>query len=243
LQLQLDPGRLALKYLPLYSLIGFAYGNECPAPDTLNGGPEWARTEIFNLEATIPDGTPRYTKEQLLSGNAPRLQRMLQNLLADRFKLVLKREVKEMQGYNLVVAQEGKLKASADQTPDQAPPAPVPGRGGLRPFAFAGIPIGVAPISRLATNLQMIMHRPVIDKTGLTGLYDMWLEFPEIPITMAPPDGATPSEIQAQNTERQQRMQDLLPARLEATLGLRLEPAKVPVEVLVIVTADKPSPN
>src|SRR5262249_48796224 len=151
-------------YLPLYSLVGFAYGNGCPAPDTLTGGPDWAKSEIYDLEATIPAGAPGYTKEQLLSGNAPRLQRMLQNMLAYRFKLVIRREVMEMQGYNLVVAQEGKLKVSADQTPDQEPPAPGAVRGGVR--GVPSIPLGTAPISRLAANVQLLLRRPVIDKTG-----------------------------------------------------------------------------
>src|SRR5262249_50302999 len=157
----------------------------------------------------------------------------------DRFKLVLKREVKEMQGYNLVVAQEGKLKRSADQTPDQAPPAPGRGAGlrGLSPVPT--IPVGTAPISRLASNLQMIMRRPVIDKTGLTGLYDIWLDFPEIPLPTPRPDGAPPSDVQGDMNQTLSRMRDLLPSKLEATTGLRLEPAKVPVEVLVIVSVEK----
>ncbi len=240
LQIQLDPGRLALKYLPLYSLIGFAYGDECPAPDTLTGGPAWARNEYFDLQAAIPAGTPAYTKEQLLSGNAPQLQRMLQNLLADRFKLELKREVKEMQGYNLIVAQQGKLKVSGDQSPDQTVDqirSRAPQRGaGLG--QYPAIPSVAAPISRLARMLQREMGRPIVDKTGLTGLYDVWLEFPEI--SLAPiADGATPPDLQGIN----QRMRELLPGRLEATTGLKLEPAKVPAQVLVIVSAEKPSPN
>jgi uncharacterized protein (TIGR03435 family) len=240
LQIQLDPGRLVLKYLPLYSLIGFAYGDECPAPDTLTGGPAWARNEDFDLQATIPAGTPSYTKEQLLSGNAPQLQRMLQNLLADRFKLELKREVKEMQGYNLVVAQQGKLKVSGDQSPDQTVDqirSSTPQRGaGLG--RYPGIPSMAAPISRLARMLQLVMRRPIIDKTGLTGLYDIWLEFPEVPLTPTT-DGATPTDPQEIN----QRIRDLLPSKLEATTGLKLEPAKVPAQVLVIVNSEKPSPN
>jgi len=243
LQLQLNPGRLVLKYLPLHTLVALAYGHECPAPDTLTGGPDWVRADIYDLEAVIPAGTPAYTKDQFLSGNAPRLQRMLQNLLADRFKLAMKREVKEMQVYNLVVAQEGKLKSSADQTPDQAPPAPV--RGGLLRGGppVPAIPVGTAPISRLATNIQLMMRRPVIDKTSLTGLYDMWLEFPEVPMPMPPADGTPPSDIQGRLEETQSRIRALLPSKLESTLGLRLEPAKAPVEVLVIVSAEKPSAN
>jgi uncharacterized protein (TIGR03435 family) len=243
LQIQLDPGRLAMRFVPLYTLVGFAYGSECPAPDTLTGGPAWARTEDFDLQATIPAGTPRYTKEQLLSGNAPQLQRMLQNLLADRFKLVLKREVKEMQGYNLVVAQQGKLKLSAEQSPDQTPEqirSRAPRAGGL-PTAPA-IPSLAAPISRLISMLQRTMGGPIVDKTELTGLYDIWLEFPELPLPVPSPDG-TALYAKDEMDQRNARLRAMLPAKLEATTGLRLERAKVPAQVLVIVSAEKPSPN
>jgi uncharacterized protein (TIGR03435 family) len=160
---------------------------------------------------------------------------MLQNLLADRFKLVLKREVRETEGYNLVLLQEGKLKQSADQTPDQAPPAP--GRGAGLPRVIT-IPSVSAPISRLVSMLQRSMDRPIVDKTGLTGLYDIWLEFPEVPMPAPPTDGAAMPDVARLN----QSIRDLLPAKLEA-IGLKLEPARVPVQVLVIVSAEKSSPN
>jgi uncharacterized protein (TIGR03435 family) len=194
------PADSATRLLPLYTLIGLAYGDECPVPDMLTGGPDWAKCEYYDLQATIPAGTPRYTKKQLLSGNAPQLQKMLQNLLADRFKLVLKREVKEMQGYNLVVAQQGKLKLSGEQSPDQTPEqicSRLPARGFTLPTSPA-IPSLGAPISRLAKMLRVAMGRPIIDKTGLTGVYDIWPS----------PDGAAPPDPQEIN----QRIRDLLPA-------------------------------
>ena len=238
---QLDPGRLVMRRLPVYYLIGFAYGNSCPASGTLTGGPDWTRTSRYDLEATIPPGTPRYTKEQLMSGNAPQLQRMLQSLLAERFKLVLKREVKEAQGYNLVLAQEGKLKLSADQTPDQVPAGGA--LGGVIAISYLS-----APISRLARHLQELLGRPVVDKTGVSGVYDVRLEFPEIVYPTAGPAGAPPSDIQPGGNlswvdQIDQRIRDLLPRKLEATSGLRLEDARVPVEVLVIVSVERPSPN
>jgi uncharacterized protein (TIGR03435 family) len=238
---QLDPGRVLMRRQTLYSLIALAYGHSCPAPDTMTGGSDWMRTDNFELEATIPAGTPRYTKEQMFSGNAPRLQRMLQNLLADEFKLVLKRDVKEVQGYNLVVAQEGKLKLSVDQTPDQALPPPTP--GALLKGGGPAIPSVMAPISRLVSMLQRSMDRPIADRTGLTGLYDIWLEFPEVPMPTPPPEGTPPSEVAATVNQTRLRIRDLLPARLETTTGLRLEAARVPVQVLVIVSAEKPSPH
>jgi len=238
---QLNPGRLVMRRLPVYYLIGLAYGNSCPASGTLTGGPEWTRTSRYDLEATIPAGTPKYTKEQLLSGNAPQLQRMLQNLLADRFKLVLKREVKETQGYDLVIAQAGKLKLSADQTTDQVPVD----QGGRGAIAISYLS---APIARLARHLQELSGRPVVDKTGLSGLYDFRLEFPEIAYPTPQPAGAPRSEIQPGDNmswvdQIDQKVRDLLPRKLEATTGLRLEEANVPVEVLVIVSVERPSSN
>ena len=237
---QLDPGRLAMKFQSLYALIALAYGHSCPAPNTITGGMDWMRNEYFDFEATIPAGTPGYTKEQLYSGNAPRLQRMLQNLLAERFTLVLKREIKETEGYNLVVAQSGKLKVSADQTADQAPPAPN-GRGLLG--GSPAIPSIGAPISRLISMIQRTMDRPIADKTDLTGLYDVWLEFPEVSLPEPPPAGATNSEIQHSINQTQSRIRELLPGKLEATTGLKLVPAKVPVQVLIIVSAERPMAN
>jgi uncharacterized protein (TIGR03435 family) len=242
-QIQLDPDGLALRLVPLYTLIGLAYGNECPAPDTLTGGPTWARNEDFDLQATVPAGTPRYTKEQLLSGNAPQLQRMLQNLLADRFKLVVKREVKGMPGYHLVVAQQGKLKLSVDQTPDQTVD-----QIRNRALGAAGLPMVpmipslAAPISRLASMLQRIMGGPIVDRTDLSGLYDIWLEFPEIALPSAPPDNPALS-VQNQIDQTNAKLRAALPATLEAATGLRLEPAKVPAEILAVVNAEKPAPN
>jgi uncharacterized protein (TIGR03435 family) len=240
LQIQLDPGRLAMRHMPLYTLIGLAYGNECPVPDALTGAPDWAKRDDYDLQATIPAGTLTYTKEQLLSGNAPQLQRMLQNLLADRFKLVLKRDVKDMQGYNMVVAQPGKLRLSGDQSADQTPEqirSRVPARGFSGPIT-PGIPALGAPLSRLISMLQRIMGRPIVDKTGLTGVYDIWLEFPEL--SLAPnPDGASLPDPQEIN----QRMRDLLPAKLEATTGLKLDRAQVLAQILVIVSVERPSVN
>jgi len=81
------------------------------------------------------------------------------------------------------------------------------------------------------------MGRPVIDKTDLSGLYDVWLEFPEIAF---PKPGADGNEWVDSLDDK---IRDLLPARLETTTGLKLEATNVPVEVLVIVSAEKPSEN
>jgi uncharacterized protein (TIGR03435 family) len=231
---ELNPGRVIIRNVPIYYWIGLAYGNGCPAPDTLVGGPDWIRTDWYDLQATLPAGTPNYTKEQWFIGNAPVLQRMLQTMLADRFKLVLKRDVKDIQGYNLVLAQEGKLKLSAAQTAGTPPEARQSTPG------VAIFPLLSTSISRLAGSLQPWLGRPIVDRTGLTGLYDIWLEFPEI--GPAPQTDPAPGPNRGAR-DRLERMKALLPSKLESTTGLRLEPAKVPVETLVIVSVERPSDN
>ena len=241
LQFQLDPGRLVIRNMNLYNLVALAYGNRCPAPGTISGGEDWIRSENYDIQAKIPEGTPAYTKEQLLGGNAPQLQRMLQSLLENRFKLVLQRQMKEMPAFNLIVAETGKLKLSADQTPDALPQRGQNGRGA---GAVMSWPLSSAPITRLVMDLQQELGRPVVDKTGLKGLYDIFLQFPEMgALPTAPPPNATPAEIENQDRQIDDRFKELLPKKLEEVTGLRLEPAKAPIEVLVIKRAEGPTEN
>jgi len=67
------------------------------------------KKETFNIQATLPQRTPIYTFQQLNSGEAPKLQAMLRNLLADRFHLVLHRESKDGPIYNVYFVKEGRI--------------------------------------------------------------------------------------------------------------------------------------
>ena len=83
---RIDPGRLTIPAITVSALVITAYGQDCTL---VEGGPAWARSgEYYEIQALLPAGTPSYTMQDLMKGNAPRLQRMLQNLLADRFRLV-----------------------------------------------------------------------------------------------------------------------------------------------------------
>ena len=103
----LDPGRLAITNATLWSLIAIAYGNPCPLEKDLSGGSRWIQGDLYEIQALIPAGTPVYTKIDFLDGKAPKLQRMLQNLLTDRFKLRLSREMKEFPAYNMLLVDQG----------------------------------------------------------------------------------------------------------------------------------------
>jgi uncharacterized protein (TIGR03435 family) len=169
------------------------------------------------------------------NGEAPQLQLMLQNLLAERFRLVVRREMKEMPVYNLVVAKAGNMKPSECQATPSDPFGPrngiALGPGGVPPPGVMlmgnGLLQGTSismPI--LTQQFQSQVDRPVIDKTGLKGLFDL-----RIPVELElPPPGAPPAPL---NTN---------PQVLEA-LGLKLESGRGQVEVFVIERAEKPSLN
>src|SRR5262249_55680521 len=96
---QVDARRFAANDMTLHGLITLAYGIECQlfrGSDFVLGGPGWTRSDGFDVQAVIPEGSLTYTREQLLKGDAPKLQGMLRALLADRFKLTLRREIRDI---------------------------------------------------------------------------------------------------------------------------------------------------
>jgi uncharacterized protein (TIGR03435 family) len=177
-------------------------------------GPEWIDTERYMIVAKAADAVPQ---EKILL--------MLQALLAERFKLAIHREQKEMAVYALVVAKNGpKLKEAKDEGASQ-----VGGDGDEIVFerASMGLLIGV---------LGRSLDRPVIDDTRLKGLYNFRLGWaddsrprPNTAAAGAPEaiDSAAPSIFTA----------------LQERLGLKLESRKAPVDVLVIDHVERPSEN
>ena len=106
----IDPRRFDASNTTVVQLVIWAYGLDCvpgAASELLFGAAEWARTEGFDVVATIPEGTPSYTRDQLWSHDAPALQAMLRTMLAERFNLMVHREAKEMSIYVLGVAPGG----------------------------------------------------------------------------------------------------------------------------------------
>jgi len=177
------------------------------------GGPGWIESEHYDITAKAA-GNP--TREQL--------QLMLRSLLADRFKLVVHKETRDLPAFALVLARrDGKLgpslrRSDADCSPGNQEKAP-PGACGFRIGDGALMGRG-ATIGRLAAEL-ILTGRLVVDRTGLTGAFDMDLKW-------------TPDELGTHA--------DLFTA-LQEQLGLKLEAIRAPVEVIVIDSAEKPSEN
>jgi len=242
--IQLNPGRLVARNVTLYRLVNLAYGKHCRLSmeqTLLSGLPDWTASNAFDIQATIPEGTPAYTQQQLVNGEAPQLQRMIQNMLADRFNLVLHRDTKEVPIYNLVIVKLGKIKLSEDQTPPPplVPPTGPPPPGEPMPFPRGAWGVGVdppagkvtiqassMPISSMINGmLQGGVGRMIVDKTEPKGLFDI----PPVTLDVGPFDigpGAVTvwPEIMLQ-------------------LGLRMDPARGPVEALVVDRVEKPTEN
>ena len=238
------PGRIQFTDMPLRVLIMRAYDVQ----SFQVSGPSWMDNQRFDIVAKVPDGA---SKEDA--------RVMLQNLLADRFQLKLHKGSKEAAYYELVGAKAGfKLKeaAPAPETPAEgavsAPAGPTRGKDGLlrTPHGQLGIQAtgngrmrmqgDAVTTARLSEVLGMVVGRPVVDKTGLTGTYDVALDFS--PEGLGPgPKGAAPGEGGG-SAEAPRDSNDSGPsifAALQERLGLKLESRKGPVDVWVVDRVEK----
>jgi uncharacterized protein (TIGR03435 family) len=155
---------------------------------------------------------------------------MLQSLLADRFKLKPHHETKQAPAYVLVLAKNGaKMKKEPDDTTTEYTHSD-------RTY----ITYHAAPINDLAARLTFLMGRPVLDKTGLTGKYDIALQW-------MPDSGQAsmpgPDSGQQGNAPPPDSSGPSIFTALQEQLGLKLESITAPVEHIVIDHVERPSEN
>lgn len=235
-------GRFVANNITVQFLLELTYGLK---DAQISGAPRWVESEHFAIEAKPEDSFI----EQKLSPDERSRQTslMMQALLADRFKLALHHETKELPVYVLVVAKGGsKLKEAPPAPPDgdMPPPGPPTGqmrRGGIR--IGRGELIGSAiPVDRLEDVLSRITARPVLNRTGLQGIYDFTLKWtPEEgeggmmggPPGPPPPDAPPPPDPNGPP----------LFTAIEEQLGLKLEAQKAPMDTVVIDHVERPSEN
>lgn len=203
----------------LGDLIRFSY--ELQAKQVVNG-PDWLDKDRYDI-AAVPEqeGVP----------NAEQVRIMIRKLLADRFKLTFHHDKRELSAYLMTVAKSGeKLKPTERQGPFPGFGFH-PGTGGITMVAMN------ASIKDFTGFLQvLVLDRPVVDQTGLTGRYDFQCTF-------APDDslfsGHSPFPPQADANNTAPGFYDAF----QQDLGLKLSAEKVPVDVIVIDHAEKPSAN
>jgi uncharacterized protein (TIGR03435 family) len=186
----------------------------------------------FDIEAKLDEGD--VSSFQSLDVDQRGL--ILQALLADRFRLKIHREIKELPVYALIAAKDGpKLR---ETSPDHVPAGAIKGFGGSVTRGGPGqLTVGWLTMPYFARLLSQQMDRIVVDKTGLTGHYDFKLDWaPDggaVPVidtsngASVPPDPAGPSIFKA----------------VQEQLGLKLEPQNGPLEVIVIDHVEEPSAN
>jgi uncharacterized protein (TIGR03435 family) len=202
-------------------------------------GPDWMNSTRFDVVAKLPANT---TREQV--------PQMLQALLADRFKLTLHRDKKEMPVYVLVVGKNGpKLKESEDQ--GAPPPGAGPGGPGQRGMVQMGrgrLTANRSTVSGFADVLSRQMDRPVVDTTGIKGNYDITLEWtPDerqrmnfMPGGGGPPPGAEEHAAPRANApDSPTSAGPTIFVAVQEQLGLKMEAKKNPVEILVIDHVEK----
>ena len=251
-------GRLTATNVPLRLLVRMAYGVQ---DFQVEGGPSWQLSQRFDITAKAEDGSPA-TMVAMLP--------MLKSLLADRFKLKVHTETKEMTVSSLVIASEdGKLgpklkPTSSDCSNAQAENeklAEAVAKGG--PGALAGIlpkpgetrkcammptmgPDGFGmradgqPLTVIAQLLTQATGRIVTDKTGLMGLYDWEIKFD--PQIMLQIASQVGVNLPAGASLPASDSPSLLTA-LREDLGLKLNSEHGPVEVIVIDSAEMPEAN
>jgi uncharacterized protein (TIGR03435 family) len=235
----LPGGRFVSRFM-LKFLISFAY--KLPFNDQngrIVGMPEWATGAegVYDVEATssMPPGLS-------IEARNDRVRAMVQALLVDRFKLVIRRESKEMPVYALLVAKGGPKLQRADIDEKACPEASLNALGPVSPstpipdvcHAFnggmgRGLHAKAANISDLAAAVENYTDRPLLDKTGIQGLYRFetkgWL-----------PMGAT-VDAGSSDVDRPTVFEML------ENLGLRMEAQKGVVEVYVVDHLERPSEN
>jgi uncharacterized protein (TIGR03435 family) len=218
--LQMAPGgRLIATNFTLKMLIEQAYQVK---DFQISGGPAWLGTERFDINAKGAGDGP-------IGPNS--LRPFLASLLKERFHLEFHRERKEAAVYHLVQAKGGtKLKAV------DAPAGPGPQRQQVR-LGRGLLEAQQAPLSLLVTQLAGAVGRNVIDKTELKGLYNIKLEFTPEPGLAGPGGGGGP-----QHAGDSPAAPSVFTA-VQEQLGLKLEPAKGPVDILIIDRAEKPTEN
>jgi uncharacterized protein (TIGR03435 family) len=226
----LDPGgRLTITSFTLRDLIRVSYGSDetkLQTTDQFIGGPSWLGVDRFDIAAKT--GGDVYPGQP---GGSARLLGMLRKLVTERFHLVVHSDVREMRIYRLALANKGgtlgpQLHHSTIDCPapkpDEAPAPPDP----VRWCGFRGVGSGVltgqgVTVVQMATIFSGYpeVRRPVIDRTGLTGTFDLRLE-------------SAPGDTSQTGTSDFTAMREQLGLKLESTKGF--------VEVLVIDHAERP---
>jgi uncharacterized protein (TIGR03435 family) len=235
---KLPPG-LQLSPLSIRRYIMNAYGATYAAQ--IVGGPDWLNKDAYNIKGKLPDDLQAASQKMSFTERFDQNRSLQQSLLADRFHLQAHFETRILPVYEIVPARGG-LKIA--EVP--APPERKSGDPSIRLRPGDALPPGTSMTTRSSTGLSVLNgravqmsllartvgnelgDRPVVNHTGFSGYFDI------TDLTWAPlGDAAANSTLDAPS----------LTEALEKKLGLKVQPTKAPIEVLIIDSIDRPSNN
>ena len=225
----LPGGGLRARNIHLKRLIAVAYA---VTDFQIFGNVPWLESERYDLEAKAPG-----------PADLPQLRLMLQSLLLDRFQLKIHREPKELSIYSLTPAKG----AAGGPGIIEAPEGDCAATTSPQAAAANGTPCGIvnnnptagwirghrARISQLADRMTTMLGRTVVDKTGLSGIYDINLTWTPEPGL----DGSAPTPVNTDSSA------PALPTALQQRLGVKLIAGKGQVEVIVIDSVARATAN
>jgi uncharacterized protein (TIGR03435 family) len=233
---------LTVLNIPLLPLFYSAFG---VGKDQIVGAPEWLSSDKYDINAKIDPETSDALKKLSSDDRKIATQHMMQMIFIERCALKFHRDTKDLQVYNLVIGKNG---PKIQPTKPGDAPAPAPngannvrvGRGGVVEFH-------ALPMVALVQILSQQLGATVVDKTGLTGMYDFtWNFAPDGGQGRGDRDGAPPMGGGGGGAG------PAFPAdpggvsiftQVQELLGLKLESSKGPIEVIVIDHIEKPSEN
>ena len=212
--------------LPIKALLQIAYGFDAPVV----GAPDWVSNTFYDIKARSDDAADAHLAK--ITPNEVRLEKRnaIRVLLAERFDLKMHLETRNTSIYNLVIAKGGvKMQAvppppppATGEAPAAPPPADVSAHGSQHGLEFDGTN---ASMRAIIGALSSQVEAPVLDKTGLTGVYNYTLQFGR-DWSANDPD-SYPSIFTA----------------VQEQLGLKLEPVHDNVPNLIVDHISKPTEN
>jgi bla regulator protein blaR1 len=234
-----ETGGFTATAVTLKRLIALAY---LVQPSRVSGGPDWIASDRYTIEAKAEE---RAISSGEMGVRIEQLRGMLRALLADRFALHIRHEPRVFPVYALHVAKGGpKLQAAADR--DCLALSTGPNDSGPRTLGChwfvggnrAGMTGQAVDMADLASMLTSVVDRPVVDGTGIKGLFDMKID-PWNPYPTGAPDGAGQGneEFGPVDFNTLPTLFTLLPDKF----GLKLDPTKAPLDTIVIDSVQRPS--
>jgi len=210
----------------------------------ISGGPDWIDRERFDITATVDPS-------KIAAPNPLLLLDLLKALLAERFKLAVREETKEAPIYVLTLASRDgqlgpKLRRSTYPCPEPGagpPPPPDPERtkNCTSNIGYGTLTARGIPIEQLALSMGNFygIGRLVVDRTGLSGRFDMDMEWAPLTQFRQPGNLDPPPDF----AERSVNALPTIFVALKEQLGLALEPGRGPVRAIVIDRVERPSPD